>query len=792
MLTVILEAAFRSLLMALAVWTAIRLLRVRAVLPQKVAWVLVLVAAGTMPLVMHLPGLTMARAVKIPVHPFERAKKAAPETSTVRVSLTQQAVADYVMPMKSSGTSLKTYIPARKTKPSRLRDRLASASEILPALGAPVALSVPADELASAANPMTFTVQTRRSRWSRVMDWITWAHIRSVLVGLYLAVVGVFLLRSAAGLWMAFRIWRGSQTVSEVGMAMEGSAALRVRVSPKLSTPVTIGSTILLPHDYTSWDETKLRIVLAHEQSHVRQKDFYLQLVASVYAAIFWFSPLGWWLKRKLSELGEALSDRAGLAEAQNASSYAEVLLEFAAMPRTTPLAGVAMARSSNLSSRMERILNARNFRLAFSSGRGHAVLSAILVPVALLAAIACIRIVPGVQAAQRIAQAKPANVTGVVPPAQASAGVTAQAPAPQQPATDAVSGQASEDVAGQVTDVDVEPVAPAVAGAPVMPVAPVMAVAPAAPMIAVMPPTAPSGKMLVLQAPVAPAAPQGPDTVPPPPGKHGPHMWVYHDDDDGDAFSIVHDNGDGTLRWQGEYNDDLAQARKKLNLKGDYIWFERDGKSYVITDPAIIAQSKELFRPDPHLQQMKSQLDAQRALLNKQMGEMNAKMSLDQLETPEFKAKMAHLNQQLADLQGEKMRKLMDEINAKVAKATADMNQAMKSGHNLTSEQLQEFQSDRIDKLSELQSERMERLGDLQGKIGEIQGQIGELQGELGEKRGEWGEKQGELGEKMGELGEKMGQIGEEEGRKAEEASRKMKPLLDQAIKDGRAKPVE
>ena len=37
-------------------------------------------------------------------------------------------------------------------------------------------------------------------------------------------------------------------------------------------------------------------------------------------AALFWFSPLGWWLKRKLSDLGEAISDRAGLEEAASRS----------------------------------------------------------------------------------------------------------------------------------------------------------------------------------------------------------------------------------------------------------------------------------------------------------------------------------------------------------------------------------------------------------------------------------------------------------------------------------------
>ena len=67
MLIFLLEAAFRSLLMAAAVWAGIRMMRVQAVLAQKVAWVLVLLAAGTMPVVMRAPFLALDRALQIPV-----------------------------------------------------------------------------------------------------------------------------------------------------------------------------------------------------------------------------------------------------------------------------------------------------------------------------------------------------------------------------------------------------------------------------------------------------------------------------------------------------------------------------------------------------------------------------------------------------------------------------------------------------------------------------------------------------------------------------------------------------
>ncbi len=148
----------------------------------------------------------------------------------------------------------------------------------------------------------------------------------------------------------------------------------------------------MLPEDYASWDREKLRVVLAHERSHIRQGDFYLQTLAGIYAALFWFSPLGWWLKSKLSDLAEAISDRAGLQEAASRSAYAQILLEFAAAPRPT-LIGVAMARTGNLSRRIERLLNDSTFRQAFAGTRRRAFLAVLLVPVALFAATTLVRV---------------------------------------------------------------------------------------------------------------------------------------------------------------------------------------------------------------------------------------------------------------------------------------------------------------------------------------------------------------------------------------------------------------
>ncbi len=251
--------------------------------------------------------------------------------------------------------------------------------------------------------------------------------LSKIFLMLYLAVAGIFLIRLACGLIAALRLCRRAKPISGELVADSGTS-VDLRCSVEVSSPVTICSAIVLPADYATWDTKKLRIVLAHERSHIRQRDFYLQLLAGVYAAVVWFSPLGWWLKRKLSDLAEAISDRAGLEEAADRASYAQILLEFAAAPRPT-LIGVAMARNGSLSRRIERLLNDVSFRQAFAGSR-RALAAVLVVPVVLFAATALVR----VQAAGQQAPEPPA------PAVAPQGGVPAPPPAvaPAAPASGA------------------------------------------------------------------------------------------------------------------------------------------------------------------------------------------------------------------------------------------------------------------------------------------------------------------------------------------------------------------
>jgi beta-lactamase regulating signal transducer with metallopeptidase domain len=203
--------------------------------------------------------------------------------------------------------------------------------------------------------------------------------------GLYFAVAGLLLLRLCLGVGFALRLRNRAQRI-----ACRLAARADIRVSAGIATPVTVASTVLLPPTYLSWDEPTLLVVLTHERAHVRQKDFYVQLLAGFHCALFWFSPFSWWLQRQLSELGEALSDGAAVEQAQSRVTYAEVLLAFAARARSGgshwPLAGVAMARARGLSSRIERLLSDRGFEQCFAGKQRLVFVAAGVVLLALMA----------------------------------------------------------------------------------------------------------------------------------------------------------------------------------------------------------------------------------------------------------------------------------------------------------------------------------------------------------------------------------------------------------------------
>ena len=100
----------------------------------------------------------------------------------------------------------------------------------------------------------------------------------------------------------------------------------------------------------------------------------------------------------------------------------------------------------------------------------------------------------------------------------------------------------------------------------------------------------------LVLVAALAmPPMPAPPDGV----RAHDNRGYSYAYSNDGEAYAIVGGpgahvrfNGD----WDGGRSADIEKARKMAH--GHFLWFRHEGKSYIVDDPAIVAQVEALNKP--------------------------------------------------------------------------------------------------------------------------------------------------------------------------------------------------
>ncbi len=388
MLAALVEAVFRSLILAAIVWAGLRILRIENVVSQRYAWTAVLVGSLLMPLA--LPAAARWHVVSF-----------ATISAPASLGPLQSALASTTLSASSGvvSSSDSMSIATRRDQSRTLRTAMATAGSNRGY--APSSGSVQSPRLSAVSGHFV----PAHAKWSLL-------HIALLA---YALITATLLARLVVGLAGALRLWHLSIPVASCG-PVHVDADFALRFSHRISTPVTIGSGVVLPADYPSWSEEKLRIVLAHERSHVSLRDFHLQTLASFYAALTWFSPLGWWLKRKLSDLGEAISDRSGLIAASNRSAYAQILLEFAAAPRPT-LTGVAMARPSSISRRIEQLFNDSYLRQAFSSGR-RARVAVLVIPAVLFAAGAMVHVQAATQSNPVAAVASTSSEASVAAPA--------------------------------------------------------------------------------------------------------------------------------------------------------------------------------------------------------------------------------------------------------------------------------------------------------------------------------------------------------------------------------------
>jgi beta-lactamase regulating signal transducer with metallopeptidase domain len=196
----------------------------------------------------------------------------------------------------------------------------------------------------------------------------------SVLLSAWAA--GTLVVLFALGTGLVRLAWLSSRSTTVVGGAWREAASsiaatlglrsVRLLQSRHPSLLAAWGwrrPTVLLPALACSWQEDRIRAVLAHELAHLRRRDWPIQIAAELLRAISWFNPLIWIACGRLRRESEQACDDVVLGLGIDVTSYANHLVDIArALNRRAWLPAPAMARPSSLEWRIAAMLN-RNLR---------------------------------------------------------------------------------------------------------------------------------------------------------------------------------------------------------------------------------------------------------------------------------------------------------------------------------------------------------------------------------------------------------------------------------------------
>ena len=192
------------------------------------------------------------------------------------------------------------------------------------------------------------------ARW-RVDPW-TWA------LGLLAAGVIVRLGWIGLGLLRLARLVRAAARIAPPAVARDLLARFRVSAvfvqHPAVRMPCSFGlfrPTVMLPAAFDRLEPAFQRAIVCHELLHIERRDFARVVVEDVAAALLWFHPWVWLLRRRIRLHREQVVDAAVVRRTDDRRAYVRCLVEVAGHPLTLRLAS-PMLRSTELRTRTDAL----------------------------------------------------------------------------------------------------------------------------------------------------------------------------------------------------------------------------------------------------------------------------------------------------------------------------------------------------------------------------------------------------------------------------------------------------
>jgi beta-lactamase regulating signal transducer with metallopeptidase domain len=346
----LLDPAMRSLVLAVLAGLILKLWRVRDERVELAVWTGVLYAALAMPLLSWV-----MPAIRLPLPAlFKQSILSGLSASTIQIPVPKP------FPLRPDLHLPPLRHPAHQT-PGTNRE----------AITANIASQVPATSaILTSGNSRVLSPMQQLKEFSLLF---TGHSLLLIYLAIYAVGLAALLGQIAVGMILSRRLRQQSTLIESphvLRQLRQSARALGLIDTPVLAeshatrVPLTIGFVrpmIVIPTDWREWSEVKLAAVLTHELSHVRRGDSRTRMLILLYRSIFWFSPLGWWLERRIAELAEQASDADAIHAGAEPISYAEVLMSFFEISRREGRVnwpGVSMVRGLGARKRIEKILS--------------------------------------------------------------------------------------------------------------------------------------------------------------------------------------------------------------------------------------------------------------------------------------------------------------------------------------------------------------------------------------------------------------------------------------------------
>lgn len=525
-----------------------------------------------------------------------------------------------------------------------------------------------------------------------------------------------------------------------------------------LEGPMTAGCwrpIVLLPASLvTGMPPDLLEALLAHELAHIRRHDYFVNLVQSAIEILLFYHPTVWRLSQRIRVEREQVADDLAAGVLGEPRRLARALSELDKFQFSTSHFAPA-AHGGDLMSRIKRLLRPDAQPLGWK-------LAAPLLGLC----TACFVL---------YAQARPADPAPDTAPRQTPAAVKAQAAQAERAAAHAerAAAQAAHaaeaaGAAGAAAARDAETAAvQAQAAEGALPAPP----APPAPPAAPAPPAPPALEAL----PALPAIPPVPPVPARPASPMGGGDITVRFDDRLDGYAIVLGQGGRTYASSLNQADRDELARARAAQAGDFVWIKKDGKRYVVTDPAVVAKARATWAPLEQHRVLMDEGSAAVAAQGKRIGELGAELG------EEMAAFNVATGQRAFQRQMDGQVRELARLAAKLEALGRQLGQ-------------QESAAGR-DKVARQMAALQQRMAPLQARIDGMAAGIAAQQAKAQPDNARIQALQARmtaLQVPMNQLGEKMGRLGAEQGRISQEADRATRALIDEALRKGQAAPAK